>query len=229
MTARKDPAARMILMNRFRSALPEIVGSAQEGQLGLTCLDIIERYEEPHREYHTVEHVCANLDLFDEVKKDIDIRLHRIIELALIYLHAVYDPASEKNVDECAQLAQFQLLGLGLPVHMVIWVTECIVGTTHVADLSRGKAAPQWVADIDLLSLAVFPESFDRNSEKIRAEHFSIPGFTETRWAEGRKAFLKRMLAKKPLYYNQAYREKYEEAAKHNLRRHLRSYAEAAM
>ena len=56
---------------------------------------LLDAYTEPHRHYHTVQHIVECLDLYHQVKKQLEQTLW--VELAIWFHDVVYDPQSNEN------------------------------------------------------------------------------------------------------------------------------------
>src|ERR1043165_7022793 len=78
---------------------------------------IVTAYSEPHRHYHTLDHIVWMLhQLFIEVKYSTPFPEPewKMLELATWYHDVVYDPRSEENESRSAEVARNSLYELGL-------------------------------------------------------------------------------------------------------------------
>src|SRR5687768_4797278 len=74
--------------------------------------ELEKRYEEPHRHYHTVEHILECLSWFDHAR---ELAAHPAeLEAALWFHDAVYDPLSCDNEGQSAELARRAALTSGV-------------------------------------------------------------------------------------------------------------------
>ena len=65
--------------------------------------DILDQYTQPHRRYHTMEHIEAVLREFDDARhlaKDPD-----LMEFALVMHDAIYNPRRDDNEERSAEFA----------------------------------------------------------------------------------------------------------------------------
>ena len=57
--------------------------------------ELVRAYSEPHRHYHTIEHVASLLRLLDEHGRGVNDR--NAVALAILFHDVVYDPARHDN------------------------------------------------------------------------------------------------------------------------------------
>ncbi|MFC7649136.1 HD domain-containing protein [Streptosporangium lutulentum] len=127
------------LMDRWRS----LTGPDAE-HLGR---ELIARYGEPHRRYHTTAHleaVLAHVDTLAEHAENPD-----LVRLAAWFHDAVYDPRRGDNEERSATLAERVLPELGLPAEAVATVARLVrLTVTHdpAAATRTGPccATPTW-------------------------------------------------------------------------------------
>lgn len=154
--------------------------------------DLSARHREPHRRYHTVEHV-------EEVRREAArLRPHEpqadatAVALATWFHDAIYDATAAPGVSEeaSAELAATcvaTLTGdrqLGAEVARLVRLT-----TGHRVEPEDRTGAV--LVDADLWILSAPPERYDRYAADVRAEYAHVP---DARWVEGRGAVLRRFL-----------------------------------
>jgi predicted metal-dependent HD superfamily phosphohydrolase len=176
--------------------------------------DLVARYSEPDRAYHTLEHIGHCLNEFEHVR-------HLAtnpdaVELALWYHDAIYDTKAKDNEDRSAALAVEVVRNASLPDNFGQSVANLIMATKHIANLIDPDA--QLVTDIDLSSLAASEQEFTENYGRIRQEYAWVP---EDQFVAGRSAILKSFLDRPTIYYTQFFRNKYEQQARRNIARSL--------
>jgi predicted metal-dependent HD superfamily phosphohydrolase len=175
--------------------------------------ELLARYGEDHRRYHTLEHVDACLGFFDWYR---GISLHpERVELALWFHDAVYDPRACDNERRSALLARARLGELGLcraaldDIEAHVLATERHRGGTPDTDL---------VVDLDLAILGGRARTYARFEQAIREEYAHA---TEQAFAIGRRAVLAAFLARPEIYRVPALREELEARARLNLERRI--------
>lgn len=168
------------------------------------------RYGEPHRKYHTMDHIAHCLD---ELEKARTLAGDPVaVEMALWYHDAVYDPRAHDNEARSAELARQAAAALGLPSELGDRVAGLILVSTHQAPASTPDA--QLFADIDLAILGRPTAVFAEYERRVRAEYSWVP---DREFRAARSAILKSFLDRPSLYATSHFRRKYEEPARLNL------------
>jgi predicted metal-dependent HD superfamily phosphohydrolase len=181
--------------------------------------DLVDRYAEPHRHYHTLEHVAAVLrctESLDGVARD-----PQAVRMAAWYHDVVYDPASGDNEARSAVLAAAHLTSLSVPSELVREAARLIELTaTHHPDVGDRNGAV--LVDCDLSILAAAPDRYDRYVEGIRAEYGHVDAET---FRKGRAALLEDFLAGPYIFHTHSFRAEREARARSNLERELADLA----
>ena len=180
---------------------------------------LVQRWNEPHRRYHTIQHLTAVLDLIDQ-------HIHltdnpQTVRLAAWFHDAVYDPRAGDNEERSAQLALRTLGSLGSPDALASDVARLVrlTATHNPADNDRDGAL---LVDADLAILAADPGTYDGYALGVREEYRHVP---DELFRAGRAAVLTR-LADVPMAYRiLPDRSAMRVRAEHNLRRELASLA----
>jgi predicted metal-dependent HD superfamily phosphohydrolase len=173
--------------------------------------DLLTRWSEPHRHYHTVSHLDRMLSIVDEhadAAADPD-----AVRLAVWFHDAVYDPRRTDNEDASAALAARVLPGAGVPAERVAAVTR-LVRLTATHDPTPADRDGMLLCDADLAILASDPEEYGDYAAAIRAEYAHVP---DEAFRTGRLAVLRHLAALPALYQLPALKERWEERARANL------------
>lgn len=176
--------------------------------------ELVRRYAEPHRAYHTLEHVLdcqRELDRCRELAADVD-----ALEAALWFHDAVYDPRRSGNEEASAALAQEILRHTRMHAERLAGVGRLILATRHDAVQDEGDAA--LIVDIDLAILGSGQERFDRYEEAIRREFAWVP---ELVFRSKRALLLEGFLRRSPLFVTDLFRDSFEARARQNLARSI--------
>jgi predicted metal-dependent HD superfamily phosphohydrolase len=152
------------LLDRWRATLPD---QAEMGE------DLLRRYAEPHRRYHTTEHLHHVLVMIDELAESQDLFL---VRLAAWFHDAVYGiPAGQvSNEEASARLAIRTLTRVGLEQEDLNQIARLVRLTeTHVPGARDPEG--ELLCDADLSILAAEPEAYARYVEQIREEYAAVP------------------------------------------------------
>ena len=146
--------------------------------------DIVNRYAEPHRRYHTLEHIAEVLERVDGTE----------VELAAWYHDIIYDTAASDSEARSAVHAADVLTTLGAPVDVVDEVQRLILLTAgHAAD--DGDVNGRMLIAADLAILSAEPSRYDRYARDVRAEYSDVD---DASWRAGRTVVLQSLLAIAP-------------------------------
>lgn len=186
------------------------------GDLGLPNPDpnvltqLLARYREPHRAYHTVQHLEECFVLLDELRP----LAHQpaVIEMALWYHDAIYWPRRSDNEPASADLARTDLEAGGAARDLIDAVTTMILATTHQAPPPAGDT--EILIDIDLGILGAEPSRFAEYERQIRKEYSWVPEFL---FRPKRAEVLEGFLARPQIYRTSPLHARLEERARHNL------------
>jgi predicted metal-dependent HD superfamily phosphohydrolase len=178
--------------------------------------DLLARYAEPHRRYHTLEHIRTCLDHLAEARGIVEGE-RRVLEAAIWFHDAIYDPNSSDNEVESAELARRVLTEAGEPEPVCAEV-ERLVRLTASHTVEPGDRLGAVMVSIDLAILGAEPEAYDAYVRQVREEYGQVP---ELLWRLGRAGVLRRLLATPVLYADPVFHRRYEERARANLQREL--------
>ncbi|GHH66381.1 hypothetical protein GCM10017673_11770 [Streptosporangium violaceochromogenes] len=169
------------LMGRWRS----LAGPGAD-RLGT---ELISRYGEPHRRYHTADHLEAVLSHVDALAANA--ANPDLVRLAAWFHDAVYDPRRSDNEERSARLAERDLPALGLETGAVSTVAR-LVRLTRTHDPAPGDADGAVLCDADLAILASPREVYAAYAAAVREEYSFVP---EEAFRKGRAAVLRSLLA----------------------------------
>lgn len=167
-------------------------------------------YSEPHRHYHTLDHVAACLKWLDHYRHLADDPL--TMELALWAHDVIYDPRASDNEARSADWFAEHLEDSTLTQNQKDRVHALILATIHPHPPIDADMA--LLQDIDLSILGATAELYDRYEGWIRQEYAFVP---EEAFQKGRSAVLKSFLDQGEIYHTAELREKLEAPARNNL------------
>jgi 2-haloacid dehalogenase len=177
--------------------------------------DIVARYGEPHRRYHTLRHLEECFDAFDAVRGEA--RHPAEVELALWFHDAIYDATSKDNERRSAEWARSAIAGAGLPEEVGERVYAMVMATRHDA-AAPATADERILVDVDLSILGSEPERFEEYERQVREEYSWVP---EPVFAGARRAILQGFIARPHLYETALFRDALESRARQNLLRSI--------
>ncbi len=177
--------------------------------------DLVARYSENHRKYHTLQHLEECLNHFDEFREGAEHPLE--IELALWFHDAVYEVKRKDNEKKSADWARSFALEMGLESAAAERIHALIMATLHDA-LPQGPDA-QIMIDVDLAILGAEESRFEEYEQQVREEYGWVPGILFRR---SRKKVLKGFLERPRIYSTARFTTAREEQARKNIRLSLR-------
>ena len=213
-----------LLAARWRTLWPD----ADEATVARVYDDLVARYAEPQRAYHTLDHIADCLRHFDAVRHLV--AWPAAVALAIWFHDAIYDPRRADNEEQSAQLAEATLralagdrpvtaaqdsIGRGRPSV----VGRLIRLTSHEDVQITGDGA--LLCDIDLAILGAPPAAFDAYDDAIRREYAWVP---EDIFCRERARVLAGFLARPTIYHTQHFIRSLEQQARANLNAAIQRY-----
>ncbi|MBT3154410.1 hypothetical protein HTV45_26670 [Streptomyces sp. CHD11] len=177
--------------------------------------DLLGRWQEPQRRYHTLTHLTAVLDHVDELAdhaRDPD-----AVRLAAWFHDAVYLPDRSENEERSARLAERALPEAGVPAGRTAEVAR-LVRLTVTHDPAGDDRDGQVLCDADLAILAAPPSSYAAYTAAVREEYSFVPNDA---FRAGRADVLRQLLALPRLFRTPHGQERWEATARYNLRGEL--------
>jgi predicted metal-dependent HD superfamily phosphohydrolase len=172
------------------------------------------RYSEPHRAYHSLQHLEECFTWFEQIRSFAD--RPGEIAFALFYHDAIYDSRASDNEKQSADLAASVLKEYVRGDSDPERVTSLIFTTKHDAVSEDGDA--QLLVDVDLSILGASPERFDEYERQVRKEYDWV---SSDAFREGRSKILVKFLERPTIFGCSYFRERLETAARANLERSL--------
>jgi len=148
--------------------------------------DVVTRYGEPHRRYHTLEHIAEVLAVVDELDGGVE------VEWAGWLHDVIYDVRAADSEARSAGYAGEVLAQLRAPDDVIREVQRLIeLSATH-AVVGGDKNGAIFV-EADLAILLSPPERYDRYARDVRAEYAHVD---DDAWRSGRRAVLEALLSR---------------------------------
>ena len=176
-------------------------------------------YRAPDRHYHGLAHIEALLALAREYRADL--ADPQAVEAAIWFHDAIYDSRRSDNEARSAALAAATLEPRVEPARLSR-ITAMIEATaTHALPDLGDEAAKRDAAfflDMDLSILGAPRSAFDSYEAGVRREYAWVG---DEAWRSGRAAVLRKFLARPTIFHTDAFRQRYEAAARKNIARSI--------
>ena len=172
------------------------------------------RYAEPHRAYHTLQHLAECLAHFERER---GLARHPgEVAIALWFHDAIYDTSRHDNEAESAAWARRALCEAGARDEVADRVHALVMATRHSETPATDDE--RLLVDIDLAILGADAPRFAEYERQIRVEYAFVP---EALFRAKRAEVLRGFDARRPIYATPALRERLEARAHANLARVL--------
>jgi predicted metal-dependent HD superfamily phosphohydrolase len=172
---------------------------------------LVAAYSEPHRFYHTLEHVHEVLRVAGRLADTATDPA--AVQLAAWFHDAVYDSRAIDNESRSAALASELLAPLGAPASVLTHVEAMIRATAHAgaADVDPDTAV---LLDADLAILSAEERRYARYSADVRREYAWVDDAT---YRIGRTRVLQGFLDRPRIYRTERMFAAAEDAARRNI------------
>ncbi|MEJ1200740.1 MULTISPECIES: HD domain-containing protein [unclassified Streptomyces] len=173
--------------------------------------NLLARWQEPQRRYHTLAHLTAvldHIDVLEEYADDPD-----VVRLAAWFHDAVYLPERSENEERSARLAERALPEAGVPAEKAAEVAR-LVRLTVGHDPADDDRDGQVLCDADLAILASAPSAYAAYTAAVRQEYHFVP---DDAFRAGRAAVLRQLLGLPRLFHTPHGRREWEATARYNL------------
>ena len=176
--------------------------------------DVLGRYSEPHRHYHTHQHLA---ECFEKVREIISLAEHPAeVHVGLWFHDAIYDTQRHDNEARSADWARNVARELGATAESPQRIYDLIMFTRHAAEPVGIDA--KVLVDADLSILGAQTERFQEYETQVRNEYAWVP---EAMFRSTRARILKALLARAHLFSTAPFRARYGAQARRNLEHSL--------
>lgn len=218
LTTQSNPTLRQVraqpmVESRFVALWNRCFADAEGEGPATIYVDLVRRYSEPHRRYHTCDHIAHCLKQFDlaaDLMDNCD-----AVEMGLWFHDAIYEPGAADNELESAQLFEEitndQQSLLKQSVYDLIMVTK---HPEHPKCLDE-----KFMVDIDLSSFALPWGVFIQDSQAVREEFSHLP---DERFFAGHLKFLNSLVRRPTFFFTDFFQTRYEAIARKNIARYMK-------
>ena len=205
-------------LDRWRATWQEL-GAADSQQALFDTL--IASYSEPHRRYHTLQHLEECLAAYAPVR--VRAQHPAEIELALWFHDAIYDVRRDDNEERSAEWARTSVERAGLAADIGERIAELVMATKHGRHTASTRDAGILV-DVDLSILGAERARFDEYERQVREEYAWVP---ESIYQRARRKVVDQFLARPRIYSTDYFYSTLEARARDNLERSIASLRKA--
>jgi predicted metal-dependent HD superfamily phosphohydrolase len=176
-----------------------------------TLARVVSAYTEPHRAYHTLQHLEELAGHWRAVDDGPGWRDRRSSWLALLFHDAVYAVGTAHGANEAASAALLDAL-----VADTAEARRLILLTAAHGDALDGlDADAAHFLDADMAILGADPARFAEYEAQVRAEYTPLVGADA--YTSGRRAFLEKVLATPRIFLSRFFFDRFEAQARANL------------
>jgi predicted metal-dependent HD superfamily phosphohydrolase len=201
----------MTSLTRWQSVWRQLGASESDDELFRRLLAC---YSEPHRKYHTVQHLE---ECFAHLENVLSLAERaEEVELALWFHDAIYNTKRKDNERRSAEWARDVVLSAGLTGEQASRIYELVMTTVHDAT-PAGKDA-EVLVDIDLAILGSDTARFDEYENQVREEYAWVP---EPLYRAARRKILQEFANRTSIYSTEYFRAEHEARARDNIARSL--------
>jgi predicted metal-dependent HD superfamily phosphohydrolase len=179
--------------------------------------DLIKRYSESHRYYHSINHIE---DLLNIMREYIPSDQNKNLILAAIWWHdCIYHPTSNSNEEDSANLFLNHARYLNLTSSFVEEVKFMILQTkNHTFYPDKHTKSLAYFLDADLSILGSDPVKYTDYVYSIKKEYSFIP---KDIFNYKRAEILKSFLARKQLFFTKIFQARFEGQARINIQNEI--------
>ncbi|MCX6824433.1 MAG: pantetheine-phosphate adenylyltransferase [candidate division SR1 bacterium] len=170
-----------------------------------------------HKWLHAID--CSN-ELY-EVKHLLDDP--DVVECALLFHDAIYDPTSHTNEEDSAALAEKMLTQRGVAKDFIEKVKKLILATKHIDTPTDNDT--KYMMDIDMAILGKNPRIYKQYGQDVRREYYM---YDDATYKQGRDKFLDGIISKKNVYHTEYFHDKYQKQLETNVLQEIMSSKKAS-
>lgn len=198
----------------------ELAPGAHSDAVQAIGADLLRRWGEPQRRYHTTRHLVEVFWALEDLEGAgvIGAREGALGRVVGWFHDAVYDPGAAVGGNEAAsaELAVRDLHALGMRDPDVETVRDLVLATEQHQLGADGLAAA--FHDADLWILSAPPDRYAEYTAQVREEYAAVP---DEAFRAGRAAVLRPFLARESIYATDFARDAWEERARANVSEEL--------
>lgn len=181
--------------------------------------DIESHYREPHRHYHTLDHLKRMFAEFDLIAARL--ASPNLVAFAIFYHDIIYDPTRSDNEAKSAELMQSSLSDY-LTKAQLDRIKALILMTADHNLTAPDDLDAAYFLDLDLSILAAPWAEYQQYAKAVRLEYGHV---AEADYRKGRTAVLQSLLAHPKLYLTQYFYDVLNQRAYLNIQSEIKTLA----
>jgi predicted metal-dependent HD superfamily phosphohydrolase len=175
--------------------------------------DIITRYSETHRKYHTLDHIEQMFDVYDRIFWNYR---YLPLEAAILFHDIIYDPKLTDNEKKSADYVKALMVKRSYRSSLAI-TCDMIENTDYANVPNPYGMYEEFLRDFDFYIFSSSIDNYKLYTQQIREEY----SFIEDKiFFSNRAKFLIKLLQRDKIYYTKQF-SRYEEDAKNNIANEL--------
>jgi predicted metal-dependent HD superfamily phosphohydrolase len=176
-----------------------------------------DKYTEPNRIYHNLNHVKTMLNLLDSLNTKP--QEPNAIRFSIWFHDVIYNSQRNDNEEESAKLASQMMRQLQVNSKTIYFVRGLILATKEHSGKDLPDSAKLFL-DIDLAILGASEEIYKEYSKAIREEYSWVSASV---YREGRKKVLESFIERDIIYFTEEIQTRYEQQARNNINSEIKS------
>ena len=204
---------------RFIALWGRCLVEGQESDAHAVYEQVLTHYQEPHRRYHTpehIEHCLRQHDLAVAQMDDAD-----AVEMAIWFHDVIYDVPTDNNERLSAEMFT-RLAGQCMHPEFRQAVHDMILTTQHPQIPTKNDE--KFLVDVDLSSFGLPWEEMRRDSDNVRQEFLET---SDENFYAGHIRFMRALLERPAFFATEFFRNRYEQRARSNIARLLEEFRAA--
>lgn len=215
-----DILAKIDVFGELRAQMALRMLGISELESAALVAELKKKHEEPHRFYHTWEHIVELLgNLFERaVATDMPQEEMATLAVAILFHDSVYEVKKtyyRDNEIHSAEYAKRALSSRGVGNHRIENVYQLVRDTAHASGEKPKEYLSMILHDLDMSILGSSPERYALYVSDIVAEFGIYPG---REFAKGRLEMLEKWIVDENLFVTQYGKERFQERARENMR-----------
>ncbi len=187
-------------------------GTVPDEQIIKATGELLWKYQQPNRHYHTLVHVNSVHEELRRVAGDLDDIDG--VALATDVHDAIQEPKVGGDEKNSLKWMQTTLEMFGHDDELFPSLAPCVMATVHAHDGPPDCRDAQYFADADLAILGKDGNEYNRYALQVRKEYSWVP---VSLYTAGRSKLLQGFLGRKRLYWTEFFQDSYETTARENI------------